>query len=290
MNGQTQGRNQTQGSNQTQGRLTELTEQLRQAGIKPLVPFLTAGFPDEKTFIGVLKGAAAAGCPLIEIGIPFSDPVADGPVIQASSQHVLSQGMTLRRTLELAHEARQMGLAVVLMGYLNPILKMGVAEFAVACAEAEVAGVIIPDLPSEESVKIRQLLLAQGTDLVDLVAPTTDPTRLGHTTKVASGFLYLVSTTGVTGVTAAGTATGTSLPEYVARVREKSDLPLYVGFGIATPEQAALVAQVADGAIVGSALIRRISEAASPDEAITAASEFLLTMVAAMNLQKGSAS
>jgi len=274
-------------STPTAGRLSRLTKQFRSDGIKPLVPFLTAGFPDEETFLGVLKAAADAGCPLVEIGIPFSDPVADGPVIQASSQQVLEQGMTLRRTLELADQAQGMGLAVVLMGYLNPILKMGVDRFAAACAQAEVVGVIIPDLPSEESGQIRRLLLDQGVDLVELVAPTTDPERLRHTTKVASGFLYLVSTTGVTG---ANTATTTSLTEYVARVRGQSDLPLYVGFGISTPQQAAQVAATADGAIVGSALIRLISEANTSEQAVLRAGDFLLNMVQAMQSVKGSPS
>ncbi|MFT5234513.1 MAG: tryptophan synthase alpha chain [Candidatus Krumholzibacteriia bacterium] len=276
-------------SSQNQGRLSQLTEQLRSEGVKPLVPFLTAGYPDEHSFLRVLKEACQAGCPLVEIGIPFSDPVADGPVIQASSQQVLAQGMNLRRTLELAAEAREMGLAVILMGYLNPILKMGVAEFADGCAEAKVAGVIIPDLPSEESPKIRALLLNKGTDLVELVAPTTDPQRLSNTTKVATGFLYLVSTTGVTGA-GTSTAQGPPLSEYVSRVRKESALPLYVGFGISNPDQAAQVAAIADGVIVGSALIKLIGEANSPNEAVVNAGNFLSQMAAAMKPQKGSLS
>ena len=267
-----------------EGRLTRLTRDLRDQGIKPLVPFLTAGFPDEETFGGILAAVAAAGCPLVEIGIPFSDPVADGPVIQASSQQVLGQGMTLVRTLELAAAAeREHGLAVVLMGYLNPVLKMGPERFASACGQARIAGVIIPDLPPEEAAGLRALLAQHGTDLVDLVAPTTAPNRLAHNAPRARGFLYLVSTTGVTG---AGTATADSLPAYVERVRGVTDLPLYVGFGISTPEQAARVAAVADGVIVGSALIKLVSEAG--DDAVAAAATFLGRMVQAVQSVKGS--
>ncbi len=266
------------------GRLTRLTRKWRQEGLKPLVPFLTAGYPDEKTFDQVLAGAAAAGCPLVEIGIPFSDPVADGPVIQASSQRALERGMTLSRTLELAATAAtDHGLAVVLMGYLNPILRMGPAAFATACGTAQVAGVIIPDLPPEEADGMRQLLAQHDTDLVDLVAPTTSAERLAGNTPSAGGFLYLVATTGVTG---SGANTTDTLPAYVARVRQTTDLPLYVGFGIATGEHAAAVARVADGAIVGSALIRIINEA-GPDAA-AAATQYLSGMVQAMASPKGS--
>ena len=272
----------------TPGRLTAIAARLKAEGRKPLVPFLTAGYPDEATFKGVLAAAAAAGCPIVEIGIPFSDPVADGPVIQASSQQALEQGMTLARTLALAAAAeREHGLAVVLMGYLNPILKMGPEKFAAACADAKVAGVIVPDLPPEEAAGLRALLAAGGTDLVDLVAPTTDPARLARNVVHAGGFLYLVSTTGVTGATGAAAAAGADhLSGYVARVRAATELPLYVGFGISTPDQAARVAAVADGAVVGSALIRIISVAG--DAAVTAASMYLTEMAAAMTQAKGS--
>ncbi len=269
-----------------QGRLTQLTERLRTEGIKPLVPFLTSGYPDEATFAGVLAAAASVGCPLVEIGIPFSDPVADGPVIQASSRQALAQGMTLSRTLELAADAqREHGLSVVLMGYLNPILKMGPDRFAAACGQACIAGVIIPDLPPEESSGFHNLLAENGADLVDLIAPTTHPSRLARNTVKAGGFLYLVSTTGVTGTGASATG---DLASYVNRVRKVTSLPLYVGFGIATPDQAAQVARVADGAIVGSALIRTIDQAG--DDAVAAATKFLADMVQAMHPTKGSQS
>lgn len=261
------------------GRLGLLVEKLRAAGRKPLVPFLTAGFPDEDKFLAILGAAADAGCPLVEIGFPFSDPVADGPVIQASSQRVLRQGMTLQRSFELARQAHEkFGLGVVLMGYLNPVLKMGADSFARACAEANVAGVIIPDLPPEESAGLRRVLAAVECDLVDLIAPTTDPQRLQNNLPDASGFLYLVSTTGVTG---AGASSTDALAAYVDRVRAATNLPLYVGFGISTPEKATEVSAVADGAIVGSALIRTIDAAA--DDPVAAAAAFLKSMADAMN-------
>ncbi len=260
------------------GRLSLLVEELRAKGEKPLVPFLTAGYPDENTFLRILGAAAEAGCPLVEIGFPFSDPLADGPVIQASSQRVLDQGMTLQKTFALATRAREeFGLNVVLMGYLNPVLRMGTQIFARACDEAEVAGVIIPDLPPEESAGLRNLLAEARCDLVDLIAPTTDPQRLQANLPAARGFLYLVSTTGVTGSATAGQE---ELAAYVERVRAATPRPLYVGFGISTPEKASRVAAVADGAIVGSALIRTIDEARG--DAVAAASDFLKNMAAAM--------
>ena len=266
-----------------QGRLGRLTAQLKRDGIRPLVPFLTAGFPDPDTCDALLGAVAAAGCPVVEIGIPFSDPVADGPVIQAASQRALDQGMTLTGALDLAARAHtDHGLHVVLMGYLNPLLKMGPDTFAARCGAAQVAGVIVPDLPPEESAGLRALLAEHDVDLVDLIAPTTDPDRLKRNVAQARGFLYLVSTTGVTG---AGMGADDALAGYVARVRQSTDLPLYVGFGISTPDQAARVAAVADGAIVGSALLKTID--AAGDDAVTAAATFLTAMAAAMHDNRG---
>ena len=258
--------------------LSSLTAELKDSGHKPIVPFLTAGYPDRATFMGVMGAAATAGCRLVEIGIPFSDPVADGPVIQGASQTALAGGMSLTETIHLAAETRRdHGLAVVLMGYLNPILKMGPVEFAEACGEAEVAGIIVPDLPLEEAGPFRSLLMERGIELVDLVAPTTGEDRLADHAEAAGGFLYLVSTTGVTG---SGPGGGDDLESYVARVRNINPLPLYVGFGIAEPDHAARVANCADGAVVGSALIRIIDQAKSG--AVEAAGTFLQSMNDAM--------
>jgi tryptophan synthase alpha chain len=265
-------------------RLTELTRSLRDRGGKPLVPFLTAGWPDRPTFDALVGAVAAAGCRVLEIGVPFSDPVADGPVIQAASQEALAQGVNLASSLEMAAAARRdHGLEVVLMGYLNPVLHLGPAAFAQACADAGVAGVIVPDLPLEEDLGLRGVLDRAGVDLVSLVAPTTDARRLARHAAAAAGFLYLVSTTGVTG---RGAGQDDQLEAYVARVRAACDLPLYVGFGIGRPDQAARVAAAADGAIVGSALLRVIGAHRGGDPA-AAALDYLTEMTAAMQTAKG---
>lgn len=262
-------------------RLAELTAALRDAGTRPVVPFVTAGFPDEDACRGTLRGMKDAGCRLVEIGVPFSDPVADGPVIQAASQRALSQGMTPRRCFELAAWARrELDLTVVLMGYLNPVLALGPARFAAACAEAGVAGVIVPDLPLDEAAGLHAVLAAREVDLVSLVAPTTDPQRLAGHAAAAAGFLYLVSTTGVTGT---GAGAGDDLEAYVARVRTVCALPLYVGFGVGTPEQAARVGRCADGAIVGSALLRRLAAGGGADVARTDTAAFLGELHRALN-------
>jgi tryptophan synthase alpha chain len=262
-------------------RLGDLTSELRQAGVRPVVPFVTAGYPDEETCRAALRGLKDAGCRLIEIGVPFSDPVADGPVIQAASQRALAQGMTPTRTLELAAWARsELDLTVVLMGYLNPVLHRGAAAFARDCAEAGVAGMIVPDLPLDEAAGLRRVLGHAGVDLISLVAPTTDEARLRRHAASAGGFLYLVSTTGVTG---AGAGAGDELEAYAARVRSICALPLYVGFGVSTAAQATRVAACADGAIVGSALLRNLAEAADAADARAKAAAFIGALYQAMN-------
>ncbi len=270
-------------------RLREITESTRAAGRKALVPFFTAGYPDEATCLRLLATAAAAGCRVIEVGIPFSDPMADGPVIQASSERALAQGMTLRRALDLIERASVAGAApapagFVVMSYLNPILQMGVAAFAERAARAGVAGVILPDVPLEESGELRPALARAGIALVDLVAPTSGDERVAAIARQAEGFLYLVSLTGVTGVRA-GLAAG--LADFIARVRRASGLPLYVGFGVSTPEQAAEVARAADGVIIGSALIRLIQAAPDQEAAVAAVSGCLARVTAAMHAPAG---
>lgn len=262
------------------GRLSELAATLRARGERPLVPFLTAGYPDDMRCRAALRGVSEAGCALVEVGVPFSDPVADGPVIQAASQRALAQGTTPAAALELAAWARaELGLSVVLMGYLNPILRQGERAFAAAAAAAGAAGVIVPDLPHEEADGLRAELAARQVDLVSLVAPTTDPARLQRLADAAHGFLYLVSVAGVTG--SAG-GVGEGLEGYVARVRAASRLPLYVGFGVGTPAQAARVAACADGVIVGSALLRRLADADDGDDARRRARDFCAGLLAAM--------
>jgi tryptophan synthase alpha chain len=284
-------------------RLRDLTESTRTAGRKALVPFLTAGYPDEATFLRLLAAATDAGCRVVEVGIPFSDPMADGPVIQASSERALAQGMTLKRALDLIERASASAPAgYVVMSYLNPILQMGIATFAERAARAGVAGVILPDVPLEESGELRPVLARAGIALVDLVAPTSGDERVAAIARQTEGFLYLVSLTGVTGARA-GLAAG--LAAFIARVRRSCDLPLYVGFGVSTPEQAAEVARSADGVIIGSALIRivqnttiqnaavqnaAIQNAVGSDAAVAAVSTFLADVMKAMHAPTGSTS
>ena len=263
------------------GRLGDLAHALRAAGTRPLVPFVTAGYPGDEACRGALRGARDAGCRLVEIGVPFRDQVADGPVIQAASQRALAGGMTPARSLELAAWAgRELGLTVVMMGYLNPVLRQGAAAFARAAADAGVAGVIVPDLPLDEAAGLRASLASADVDLVSLVAPTTDRARLHRYAEVSTGFLYLVSTTGVTGT---GAGVGDGLEDYVARVREACALPLYVGFGVGTVGQAARVATCADGAIVGSALLRRLESCPAEDTARAVTAAFCGELAQAMN-------
>lgn len=262
------------------GRLADLCGGLRERGERPLVPFLTAGFPDDERCRAALRGVKEAGCGLVEIGVPFSDPVADGPVIQAASQQALTRGMTPARALDLAAWATtELGLAVALMGYLNPVLRQGERAFADAAAAAGAVGVIVPDLPLEEAGGLRAELAARQVDLVSLVAPTTGAERLARAAAASSGFLYLVSVAGVTGTS---TGAGDGLESYVARVRSVCPLPLYVGFGVATPAQAARVAACADGVIVGSALLRRLETAADATQALALARDFCGGLRAAM--------
>lgn len=266
-------------------RLTDLTRQLRREGARTVVPFLTAGYPDRETFARLTGAVAAAGCRIMEIGVPFSDPVADGPVIQAASQQALAGGMTLFEALTLAGAAhRDHGLEVVLMGYLNPVLSLGAERFAAACAREEVAGVIVPDLPPEEAGGLRDLLADRDVALIDLVAPTTTPQRLEHIAGRAAGFLYLVSVTGVTG---AATSGGHELDAYLDRVAASCDLPRYVGFGVSGPEQAAHICRHADGVIIGSALLRLVGEAPSADRAVSDLQEFLSNINRAVGLVEG---
>ncbi len=264
-------------------RLSRTVSELREAGRPAVVPFFTAGYPDLDTSRRLLAAAAGAGCGLVEIGVPFSDPVADGPAIQAASRIALDGGMTLAGALALAGEASgDLGLAPVLMGYLNPVLSFGPERFAAACARQGVAGVIVPDLPLEEAAGLRALLREHGVSLVELVAPTSGPERLAAYGRQATGFLYLVSTTGVTGA-----GVGQDIDGYVARVREHCGLPLYVGFGIADAASAARVARTADGVIIGSALQRVIAGADGPDAAIAAVGAFLGEVTAAVAACRG---
>lgn len=253
--------------------LRDVTGKLKVSGEKALVAFLTAGYPDDVTFTDLFRAAADAGCDVIEIGIPFSDPIADGPLIQQSSQQALEGGMSLAKSLRLATDlAVDTSVPIVFMSYYNPILQMGGERFAGLAADAGVCGVIIPDMSFEETADVRTVFADKNLVYLDLVAPTSSAERIERIAQLADGFLYLVSVTGVTGV---HSPQADDLKTFVGRVRERTDLPLYVGFGITGAEKARAAARVADGVIIGSALIRLIQDAASREEAVSAVGRFL---------------
>jgi len=232
---------------------------LKAEGRGGLVTFLTAGDPDGDTGLEILKGLPDAGADIIELGMPFSDPMADGPAIQASSQRALANGMTLRGTLDQVREFRKgdNDTPIVLMGYFNPIYHYGVEAFVSDAKAAGVDGLIMVDLPPEEEAELCLPALKGGINFIYLTAPTTDDKRLPRVVENASGFVYYVSIVGVTGTASAAVG---DVEAAVARIRRHTDLPVAVGFGITTPEAAADVASVADAAVVGSAIVKRIHD------------------------------
>jgi tryptophan synthase alpha chain len=227
---------------------------LKAEGRGALVTFVTAGDPDPETSLDLLKGLPGAGADLIEIGMPFSDPMAEGPPIQASSLRALKAGMTLARTLEMVRSFRkeEADTPVILMGYYNPIYSYGVERFVADAKAAGVDGLIIVDLPPEEDVELCLPALKAGIHWIRLATPTTDDKRLPTVLNNTSGFVYYVSIMGITGTAEVPTD---HVREAVARLRRHTDLPVAVGFGIRTPEQAAAISGIADGAVVGSAIV-----------------------------------
>lgn len=239
-------------------RLSARLDTLRSRGRKALIPYLTAGDPHPRDTVRILHALVAGGADVIELGVPFSDPMADGPVIQLACERALASGTTLLRVLEMVAEFRRDDDAtpVVLMGYLNPIERMGLESFADRAREAGVDGVLIVDLPVEEAPERVPPLQARGLDCIFLVAPTSSPARIQAIASVATGYLYYVSLKGVTG--AAHLDAG-GVAEKLAEIRRFTSLPVAVGFGIRDPESAARVAAVADGVVVGSALVGEIA-------------------------------
>jgi len=236
---------------------------LKQEGRGALIPFLEAWDPDAATSMAILRGMPAAGADLIEIGMPFTDPMADGPTVQAAGKRGLKAGVTLARTLAMVRDFRREDEAtpVILMGYLNPILSYETERFCEDAAAAGVDGLIVVDLPTEEADLLVPPATARGLDIIRLVAPTTDDTRMPLVLNGSSGFVYYVSITGITGTRS---ATAEDLAANIPRIRRVSDLPVAVGFGVRTPAQAAEVARLADAAVVASSLIDTL--AASLDE------------------------
>ena len=246
-----------------QSRFAELKQQNRAA----LVTFVTAGDPDYASSLEILKGLPAAGADVIELGMPFTDPMADGPAIQLANIRALAAKQNLPKTLQMVREFRvtDSRTPLVLMGYYNPIFAYGVERFIADAKEAGVDGLIIVDLPPEHNDELCEPAQAAGLDFIRLTTPTTDDARLPVVLNGSSGFVYYVSVAGVTG---AGAATMDHVEQAVARLRRHTDLPLCIGFGIRTPEHAADVARRADGVVVGSALVDQIAKAESPAQAI----------------------
>lgn len=246
-----------------QSRFAELKQQNRAA----LVTFVTAGDPDYASSLEILKGLPAAGADVIELGMPFTDPMADGPAIQLANIRALAAKQNLPKTLQMVREFRvtDSSTPLVLMGYYNPIFAYGVERFIADAKESGVDGLIIVDLPPEHNDELCEPAQAAGLDFIRLTTPTTDDQRLPTVLNGSSGFVYYVSVAGVTG---AGAATMDHVEQAVARLRRHTDLPLCIGFGIRTPEHAADVARRADGVVVGSALVDQIAKAESPAQAV----------------------
>lgn len=260
-------------------RLDQTFARLKAQRRAALMPYLPLGFPTVETSQQLIRAVAAAGADVIELGIPFSDPLADGPVIQRATHIALQNGMTLTKCFEMAREARDTGVTIplVLMGYYNPLLRFGLEECTRAARDAGVDGFIVPDLPPEEASLLDAVCRAAELDLIFLAAPTSTVERLRKITGATRGFTYLVSVTGVTG---ARDRLAEGLVEFVARVRQVTTKPVCVGFGIAHAATARTVASFADGVIVGSALVSRIGQ---DEQAVSAAQGFMGELRAAID-------
>ena len=229
-----------------------------------LVTFVTAGDPDLVTAAAILDGLPDAGADIIELGMPFTDPMADGPAIQAASLRALKAGTTLKLTLDLVRRFRTRNEAtpIVLMGYYNPIYRYGVDKFLADAIEVGIDGLIVVDLPPEEDVELCLPALHAGVSFIRLATPTTDDDRLVRVLSNTSGFVYYVSITGITG---AGASDPAQVAREVKRIRRQTDLPIAVGFGIRTPEQAAAIARIADAVVIGSALVNKVAAGLGAD-------------------------
>jgi tryptophan synthase alpha chain len=227
-------------------------------GHKALAGYITCGYPDEETTINAALTLAESGCDILELGIPFSDPLADGTTIQKASHEALLKGITPQKCLEAAKAvSEKTGMPLIFMTYYNPVLHYGPEDFCHACVHAGVSGLIIPDMPPEEGKELEAISRANNIDLIYLLAPTSTEERINTAAARSRGFIYLVSLTGVTG---ARKTLSPELGDFVKRVRNKTRKPLCVGFGISSPEQAAETAKYADGVIIGSKLIQLIEE------------------------------
>jgi tryptophan synthase alpha chain len=266
------------------GRIGERFEALEKRGERALVAFVTAGDPDLETTEALVPCLTEAGADLIELGVPFSDPIAEGPTIQRASERALAAGATLRRILGLVGRVRdRVDVPLLLMGYANPIHAMGPVPFAEAAAQVGVDGIIVPDLPPEEGEPYYAACRERGIDPVLLAAPSTTPERLAMLVERTRGFLYYVSLQGVTG---ARETLAAGIREKVELARSFGDVPICVGFGISTPEQAELVGQFADGVVVGSAFVDAMEAAGSRQAAVDAVARLAAELKAPLRVPR----
>lgn len=249
-----------------------LSQIFREARRPLLMPYAVGGYPDPQSCLEIVRTYRESGADLAELGIPFSDPLADGAVIQAASQVALRQGVRPKDVLDVAGQAAEEGAQVVVLSYLNNIFAFGSDRFFERCRQKGVLGVVVPDLPVEEASELQAIACAQGVDVILLAAPTSTDARLARIAAAASGFIYCVSTTGVTGARA---TLRSDLPAFIARLRSHTDLPLAVGFGVSTAKQAAEVASYADGVIIGSALVNIVARSDNLESALAKLRDFL---------------
>lgn len=262
-------------------RIDEKFSELRRRGETALIPFVTAGDPDIETTLEILRVLGRSGADCVELGVPFSDPMADGPTIQRASERALKRGASLPRILEMVREFRRRSeMPLILFGYYNPFFRYGLRRFTREARAAGVDGVLCVDLPPEESGDLRYWANAQGLDTIFLLAPTSDAERIRLVARKGQGFVYYVSVTGVTG---ARKRFEDHLNTQVARVRRYTSLPIGVGFGISTPQQAAWIASFADAAVVGSALIGVMEGTGQNREKVKRAGKFVARLKQAMD-------
>jgi tryptophan synthase alpha chain len=257
-------------------RIQQALENIKRNGGKALVPFLTAGDPDMGTTVELIHTLVEAGADVIELGVPFSDPMADGPTIQAASERALAAGTTVAGVLEIVATVRQKtNVPIVLMGYYNPVFRFGTARFAAEAARAGVDGLLLVDLPPEESDEIHADLKQHGIDLITLLAPTTPDARMAELAAKAEGYLYYVSMTGVTGTQKIDAA---AIADAVSYIQSQSPVPVAVGFGISTGEDAAAVGAFADAVVVGSALVKIIETYGESADLLPRVREFISSL------------
>ena len=249
--------------------MSRITSVFQKVGHKALIPYITVGYPDTETTLKAISLLEENGADIIELGIPFSDPLADGATIQESSYQALLKGVNTDTCLEIVRQAREKtNVPLIFMTYYNPALRYGLEKFCSACAEVGVDGLIVPDLPPEEGADLKSFARRYGLDLIYLLAPTSTPERIKMVAEQSSGYIYLVSVAGVTG---ARSSLPPDLTSFIARVRHEARQPLCVGFGISTAEQAGEIGKLADGVIIGSKLIQLMKE----DQTLSGLSNFI---------------